>query len=210
MVDQSKVTSGFDVELLMGEEFIRYFLLSSLETGSIPWSSVSSGTSGMPPQSYQVATIIHPPDFVNERRLYPVFPDFEGSEHPHLDLTPAYSLQPDELAVTILDADPRGADISVRVFPAVVDEASTPPELLVENIAIDLALGFTVVSTARDDGLLGAIGIKLEVIDVSGDLIDAIEALLNTTDPPPLPTRADILADLKTTIDRTVPFAVSG
>ena len=34
MVDQTKVTSGFDVEFLMTEEFIRFFLLCSLDTGS--------------------------------------------------------------------------------------------------------------------------------------------------------------------------------
>jgi len=37
MVAQDKITSGFDVEFLMGEEYIKYFLLSSMETGSIPW-----------------------------------------------------------------------------------------------------------------------------------------------------------------------------
>ena len=39
MVDQTKVTSGFDVEFLMTEEFIRFFLLCSLDTGSIPWAT---------------------------------------------------------------------------------------------------------------------------------------------------------------------------
>jgi hypothetical protein len=52
--------------------------------------------------------------------------------------------------------------------------------------------------------------IELELVDVSGPLIDAIEQLLSAPDPPPLPTRADILAQLKDTIDRSVPFAVSG
>ena len=32
MVAQNKITSGFDVEFLMGEEYIKYFLLSSMET----------------------------------------------------------------------------------------------------------------------------------------------------------------------------------
>ena len=33
MVEQSKVTSGFDIDFLITEEFIRYFLLCSLDTG---------------------------------------------------------------------------------------------------------------------------------------------------------------------------------
>lgn len=210
MVDQSKVTSGFDVEFLMSEEFIRYFLLCSLDTGSIPWASESSGTSGTPPVPYKTVTIIHPPNELQDRRLYPVFPEFEGNEHPHLDLTPAYSSQAAELQVTILADDPRGADISVRAFPAVIDVLDTPPSVKVDGIPIDLALSFDVVSATRADGLLGDIAIELELVDVSGPLIDAIESLLNAPDPPPLPTRAEILAQLKTTIDRRVPFAVSG
>ena len=210
MIDQSMVTSGFDVEFLMTEEFIRYFLLCSLDTGSIPWASEASGTSGTPPVPYRTVTIIHPPHELEDRRLYPVFPEFEGHEHAHLDLTPAYSTHAQELQVTILADDPRGADLSVRAFPAVIDTLVTPPALRVDNVPIDLALGFKVVSTPRDDGLLGDIGIELELVDVSGPLIDAIEQLLSAPDPPPLPTRADILAQLKLTIDRRVPFAVSG
>ena len=99
MVDQTKVTSGFDVEFLMTEEFIRFFLLCSLDTGSIPWASESSGVSGTPPTPYRTVTIIHPPVALQDARLYPVFPDFEGHEHPHLDLAPAYSTRPDELQV---------------------------------------------------------------------------------------------------------------
>ena len=210
MVDQTMVTSGFDVEFLMTEEFIRYFLLCSLDTGSIPWATESSGTSGTPPTPYRTVTIIHPPVELQDARLYPVFPEFEGHEHPHLDLAPAYSTRPDELQVTILDADPRGADISVRVSPTVVDTLVTPPSVRVAGVPIDLALRFEVVSTARADGLLGDIEVELELVDVSGPLIDAIEQLLSSPDPPPLPTRADILAQLKDTIDRSVPFAVSG
>ena len=210
MVDQTKVTSGFDVEFLMTEEFIRFFLLCSLDTGSIPWATESSGSSGTTPTPYRTVTIIHPPVALQNARLYPVFPEFEGHEHPYLDLAPAYSTRPDELQVTILDADPRGADISVRVSPTVVDTLVVPPNVRVAGVPIDLALRFEVVSTTRADGLLGDIGIELELVDVSGPLIDAIEQLLSAPDPPPLPTRADILAQLKETIDRTVPFAVSG
>ena len=210
MVDQTKVTSEFDVEFLMTEEFIRFFLLCSLDTGSIPWATESSGSTGTPPTPYRTATIIHPPVALQNARLYPVFPEFEGHEHPYLDLAPAYSTRPDELQVTILDADPRGADISVRVSPTVVETLAVPPSVRVAGVPIDLALRFEVVSITRADGLLGDIGIELELVDVSGPLIDAIEQLLSAPDPPPLPTRADILAQLKDTIDRTVPFAVSG
>jgi hypothetical protein len=41
MVAQDKITSGFDVEFLMGEEYIKYFLLSSITETT---SSLSSRT----------------------------------------------------------------------------------------------------------------------------------------------------------------------
>ena len=68
MVDQSRVTSGFDVELVMGEEFIRYFLLCSLETGSIPLFSETQGTKddGTP---FHDLLITHPPAELQDRRL---------------------------------------------------------------------------------------------------------------------------------------------
>jgi hypothetical protein len=211
MIDQSRVTSGFDVEFLMGERFIQAFLLTSLETGAIRWSSESSGTSGNPPVPYRTATIIHPPEALNDMRLYPVYEPFVEHEHPFRDIAAAYSAQEDDLTVTILENDPQGAHVEVRVYPTVLDLLPVPPKVLIGNVlSIDLALSFEVVGTARADGLLGDIGIKLTLVDVSGPLIDAIEALLNQTDPPPLPTRADILAQLKRTIDRRVPFAVSG
>jgi hypothetical protein len=102
MVDQSRVTSGFDVEFLMSEEFIRYFLLCSMETGSIPWWSESTGVdeNGVP---YHSATITHPPAELEQRRLYPVHPDFAGNEHPFQNIvSTVYSQQEDEFKVTIL------------------------------------------------------------------------------------------------------------
>ena len=37
MIDQSRITSGFDLELLLSKRYIKYFLLASFETGSMPW-----------------------------------------------------------------------------------------------------------------------------------------------------------------------------
>ena len=210
MIDQSKIASGFDVEFLMGERFIQAFLLTSLDTGSIPWSAESIGTTGSPPVPFRSATIIHPPEKLIDMRLYPVYDPFIDHEHPFRDIATAYSAQEDDLTVTILD-DTSGAHVSVRVYPTVLDLVPVPPTVHIGNVLpIELALSFDVVSTTRADGLLGDIGIQLTLLDVSGPLIDAIESLLSQPDPPPLPTRADILAQLKQTIDRRVPFAVSG
>jgi hypothetical protein len=203
MVDQSKVTSGFDVEFLMGEEFIRYFLLCSMETGSIPWWSESSGTDehGKP---YRSATLTHPPSELELRRLYPVHPDFVGHEHPFQDIVlTVYSNQVDEFRVTILPDDATGADILLRVFPSVIDLLAAPPRVLSENaLPVDLHIRFDVVFDTSPNGLLTNIGVQLELLDVSGPLIDAATALGFS--------KETILEDMKEQIDRRVPFAVSG
>lgn len=203
MVDQSKVTSGFDVEFLMGEEFIRYFLLCSMETGSIPWWSEASGVdeNGNP---YHTATITHPPAELEQRRLYPVHPDFVGNEHPFQNIVgTVYSGQEDEFKVTILPDDTPGADILLRVFPSVINLLTQPPSVLVENLlAVDLHISFDVVFDTRPDGLLSNIGVELELVDVSGPLIDVAVAQGFS--------KAKILEDMKEQIDRRVPFAVSG
>src|SRR5262249_10799941 len=97
MIDQTKVTSGFDIEFLMGEEYIRYFLLCSLETGSIPWWSESIKPDSAGNVIRHDATILPPPNELQQRRLYPVNPDFAGHEHPYQDLVNlVYSSLPEE------------------------------------------------------------------------------------------------------------------
>jgi hypothetical protein len=210
MVDQSKVSSGFDVEFLMTAEYVRNVLLTSLETGAFPLSSESAGFSGSPPRPYRTATIIHPPDGINQRRLYPVYPDYLGTEHPFRDLTDVYSLWSDELRVAILADDPRRADVSVTVYPTVIDLFATPPKVLIENASIEIALRFAVVTTPGAGGMLRDVSLQITVVDVEGPLIDAIESLLSAPNPPALPTRAQILTNLKNSIDRSVPFGVAG
>lgn len=203
MIDQSKVTSGFDVEFLMSEEFIRYFLLCSFETGSIPWWSESSGIdeNGIP---FHRATITHPPAELRQRRLYPVHPDFEGNEHPFQNIvTTVYSNQDDEFRVTILPDSEAGTDILLRAFPSVIDLLQQPPSVLTENLLpADLHISFDVVFDTRQDGLLNNIGVQLQLLDVTGPLIDTAVALGAS--------KEKIFEGMKEQIDRRVPFAVSG
>ncbi len=203
MVDQSKVTSGFDAEFLMGEEFIHYFLLCSMETGSIPWWSESSGIDedGNP---FHRATLTHPPAELEQRRLYPVYPDFVGNEHPFQHIVPTvYSREEEEFNVTILPDDGSGADIVLRVFPSIIDLLPQPPAVLAENfLPVDLHISFNVVFDTRPDGLLSNIGVELVLLDVTGALIDAAVSLGTP--------KESILSEMKAQIDRRVPFAVAG
>ncbi len=203
MVDQSRVTSGFDVEFLMSEAFIHYFLLCSMETGSIPWWSESSGVdeNGVP---FHRATITHPHAELQEQRLYPVHPDFVGNEHPFQEIVETvYSFQADEFKVNILPDGDLGADILLTIFPSVIDLLPQPPVVLIENLlAAHLHISFTVVFDTGQDGLLNNIGVEIILLDISGPLIDAAESLGAS--------KEEILAEMKSQIDRRVPFSLAG
>ena len=206
MIDQTKVTSGFDIEFLMGEEYIRYFLLCSLETGSIPWWSESIKTDSAGNVISDDATILHPPAELQQRRLYPVHPDFLGHEHPFQDLVNlVYSTKGEEFKLTILPDSDTGADIRLRLFPTIIQNLHTPtPRVLVANVLpIDLDISFDLVFHPREDGLLDNIGVQLALIDISGELIDAAQ------DQPGF-SKEDTLQGMKEQIDRTVPFGMSG
>ena len=213
MIAQDKITSGFDVEFLMGEEYIKYFLLSSMETGSIPWFSETEVKDAQGNHVRTDANATHPPNELNEKRLYPVHPDFLGHENPFLDLgVPAYSAQEDEFSVTLLRDSAVGADIRVKIYPTIISNLDHPDKRrTISNILpVFLDLKFDLSHSPPDaDNLLSDIGLKLELLDISGPLIDAAETQTDE-DGNPIFSKPDTLASLKKQIDRTVPFSAAG
>jgi hypothetical protein len=208
MIDQDKITSGFDVEFLMGEEF----LLSSMETGSIPWFSETEVKDAQGNHVRTDANATHPPNELNEKRLYDVHPDFLGHENPFLDLgVPAYSAQEDEFTVTLLQESPVGADIRVKIYPTIISDLDHPEKrrILSNILPVFLDLKFALSFTTGTDGLLSNIGLTLELLDISGPLIDAAETQTDDNGNP-IFSKADTLASLKQQIDRTVPFSAAG
>jgi hypothetical protein len=215
MIDQDKITSGFDVEFLMGEEYIKYFLLSSMETGSIPWFSETEVKDAQGNHVRTDATATHPPEELNQKRLYDVHPDFLGHENPFLDLpegVPAYSAHADEFTVTLLQDSPVGADISLMLYPTIINNLDHPEKRRVISnlLSVNLDLKFELVSSTGADGLLSNIGLKIELLDINGPLIDAAESLPPDDDGNPVFSKADTLASMKEQVDRTVDFSVAG
>ncbi|HZS19231.1 MAG TPA: hypothetical protein VFA51_14985 [Candidatus Udaeobacter sp.] len=213
MVNQDKITSGFDVEFLMGEEYIKYFLLSSMETGSIPWFSETEVKDAQGNHVRTDASATHPPDELNQKRLYPVHPEFLGHENPFLDLgVPAYSAQEDEFTVTLLRESPVGADIRLKLYPTIINNLDHPDQrrILSNILSVNLDLKFEVVSSVGSDGLLSNIGLKIELLDINGPLIDTAESLPPDEDGNPVFSKADTLASMKQQVDRTVDFSVAG
>ena len=213
MVDQDKISSGFDVEFLMGEEYIKYFLLSSMETGSIPWFSETEVKDAQGNHVRTDASATHPPEELNQKRLYPVHPEFLGHENPFLDLgVAAYSAQEDEFTVTLLQDSPVGADIRLKLYPTIINNLDHPDQrqILSNILSVNLDLKFELVSSVGSDGLLSNIGLKIELLDINGPLIDAGESLPPDEDGNPVFSKADTLASMKQQVDRTVDFSVAG
>jgi len=213
MVDQDKITSGFDVEFLMGEEYIKYFLLSSMETGSIPWFSETEVKDAQGNHVRTDASATHPPEELNQKRLYLVHPEFLGHENPFLDLgVPAYSAQEDEFTVTLLQDSPVGADIRLKLYPTIINNLDHPDQrqILSNILSVNLDLKFEVVFSVGSDGLLSNIGLKIELLDINGPLIDAGESLPPDENGNPVFSKEDTLASMKEQVDRTIDFSVAG
>ncbi len=207
MIQQEKISSGFDVEFLMGEEYIKYFLLSSMETGSIAWWSQQEIKDQFGNHIKTDATVTHPPEELNEKRLYPVHPEFLGNENPFFDLgILAYSSQEDEFTVTLLQDSPIGADIRVKLFPTIISDLDHPDKRrIISNILhVNLDIRFSL-----DDDVLNDVGLTIELLDISGPLIDAAETLTDDNGNP-IFSKADTLASMKKQLDRTVDFSVAG
>lgn len=214
MIAQDKITSGFDIEMLMGEDYIKYLLLTSMETGTLPWFSISKTKDSFGNVIKTDHTFTHPPEELNEKRLYPVHPDFVGNEHPFLDLvTTVYSEQEDEFNVTILTDNELGANIRVKVYPSIITDTNNPAKIKkqIENVLsmnLDIKLGLS-HDTPSEDGLIRNIKLKVELLDINGDLINAA-ASFHDENGDPVFSKEDTLAQMKEQIDREAPFSMAG
>lgn len=193
MIDQSRVQSGFDIELLLSEEYIKHFLLTSMETGSIPWWS--QRTEG----STVTTTIVHAPEFVNAIRLYEPHPDFVP--HPFAEISTGYTPRPSAFNVTLL-TNQEAADVRVNVIVSIVRRVPGSLPLILEEQEVHLDLRFYLSTNAQQRD----VSINLELLDIDGPLIQTGESL-----PPEHGfDKQKILADMKAQLDRRVPLGLVG
>ena len=141
-------------------------------------------------------------------------PDFLGHEHPFLDLgVTAYSARADEFTVTLLQNSPVGADIRVKLYPTIISDIDHPAKtkILIDNVAsINLDIKFSLNFTTGADQLLSDIGLKIELMDINGPLIDTAQNLPPDENGNPVFSKADTLATMKQQLDRIVDFSVAG
>lgn len=197
MIDQSLVQSGFDAEVLLGERYIRYLLLSSVEAGSLPLSMTFPVGNAVPKQVLQVT--LWPP--VDYDRVYTPVPEAP---------VPAQASD-DSFAVTILFDHPTGADLKIAML-ADVFEQTTGQGL--SQVAIELFTTFTLETDTDEPVLLPNARcqpprlvrnarISIALVDIDSPLLPLAVNLFGVQ-------KSTILQWVKSALDRTIRLGVVG
>jgi hypothetical protein len=197
MIDQSLIKSGFDLELLLSERYIKYFLLTSFETGSIPWwtQDESENTGEV------TNIIIHPPIELEQNRLYQPHAGFVP--HPFLDTVPiVYTEKPDAMRVTLLP-DEEEADIRVQLIVSAIAPPLTPgfPPIVFTEQQMHIDARFFVQSDPLPNGFQGNVRLRLKLVDIGGPFIDLASGL-------PGFNKDRTLARMTSEFDRDVPLSL--
>ena len=190
-MDQTRVTSGYDIEVAMGGRYLQYLLLMAVETGQFPIEETFTPDGGGDPIRVQVLV---PPEATNGAtaantldRTYAV--DANAPQPPEAPVSAASPVQP--FAVQILPTHPMGADLQVSVWLSLTRGTQTFP------VFIDLYIGIGLDTTPDTDGIgLGAMTLKLELLEIGGPLVSIAESNM-------LPS-AELLARLQPLINQDI------
>jgi hypothetical protein len=205
MIDQTRISSGFDIEVLLSERYIKYILLTSLDTGTISWWSEDKGDNGAVTRS-----VINPPVELRENRLYEPNPDFVP--HPFQDnifTIYDYTNRPEAFNVVLLQdnpiENPKHADIRVDVIVTGIHILPSPPggffEFLEEQMNMDAK--FYLAKVVNSDGSLQDVLFNLELVDLGGDLIELASSL-------PGFDKEKMLNKMKEQFDRSFSLGIAG
>jgi len=201
MINQTLVSSGFDIELLLSEKYIKYFLLTSFETGSIPWwdedfNQVTGRTT---------YTVVHPPEQLRTNRLYEPRADF--APHPFPDLFRDFTEKDQACNVTLLPDD-QEADIRVDLIVSVFQPPAIPGgnQLVLPEVPMFMDSRFYISAETDANGFQRNVRLNLELVDIGGVLIE------NANNLPPEHgwDKAKTLANMKAQFDRSIPLRIVG
>jgi len=150
-IDQSKVRSGFDVEALLGEGYLRMVLGTALDAGLIPPEATFSTRTlqlGLVPQEF---------------RMYEPTPFLNGE---------ARGSHPDAFKTEILFGHPLGANVRVRV--QVGQNQGSPA------VDLDLFVKVDLIKETDAEGGLASLSLDFSVVDLDSSLLSFIlsEAVL--------------------------------
>lgn len=175
-MDQTRVTSGYDVEVAMGGRYLQYLLLMAVETGEFPIEETFTPDGGGNPIRVQVLV----PPIIDRTYLL----DENAPQPSEAPVDEAF-------AVEILPTHALGADLKVSVWLSLTRGTQTAVAF------IDLFVGIGLDTTPDTDGIgLGAMALKLELLEIGGPLVSIAES--NS-----LPA-AELLARLQPLINRDI------
>jgi hypothetical protein len=184
MVDQSLVQSGFDIEVLLSERYVRYALLAQIEAGLFPLV-VDIVDDTDPAQPINVTITIHPP--TDYARLYTPEP------------AAALPMAADgSFESQLLFDDPDGANLQITVTADVLDHVSGQGR---DAVSIGLLVTASLTADVDDNGFESnhRLSISLVKLDPLTQLAVAFLGL----------DSAEVTAKIKAQVDRIVPFGVA-
>jgi hypothetical protein len=223
---------GFDVEFLMGQEYIKYFLLTGLETGSIHWWFQQEVIDEDTHEHIRWdVTLLRVPEELKQKRLYHVQPNYSGDKHPYFHEHPNQDLE-DKLCQGAGDRDctmkkPYSSgfkDFDVALFPTGPDEERFPtgPDIapgtdirvtVFPILMIDIdhpettrILGPTERSPLYLDIKLSLVHEDLRSIGLRIELLDISGGLLLWMES----GKEKTLKNLQDQLNRTIPFSAAG
>ena len=181
MIDKTLVTSGFDIELLLGEKYLQYALLSLYETGTIPAIIPINNTNSV---------FIYPPPELDAQRLYEVNPNYDGDP-----FNLGTGQTDNAFQVTIL-SESEVVDIKIRGRFAVLPDLAIPLEL---DLFGQLFLTSDSVGRFQQNVRLNIVVNAIDLFDISDDMLEKFGT-----------SREQILALIKEKVDRVVPLSFVG
>jgi hypothetical protein len=181
VIDQSLVQSGFDAEILMGSRYLRYLLLSSVETGTFPTRIAIADPA--------LDITIHPPE--DYQRLY----------QPNALAEPLPTPDARAFETAILFDQPSGADLRIRM---ITDLRERQTGNQITGQFVDLFVTLTLETQLDGQGIPREPRLRLAVVDLGldGSLLLAL-AFAGMT-------KEDLLPLIKDQVDRSIDLGVVG
>jgi hypothetical protein len=164
-VDQTRVQSGFDAEVMLGERYLQYLLLLAVDVGLIP-VEFTFEQPGQPQNGLFHARLVVPDDLDRTYAPDPAAPLPEPGRS-------------DAFSVEILFGHPLGADLKVKVL-AHTTRAEDNFDLV---LTVELFVKIGLQKTADSSGVgLAAASISIELVEVIGPAPDLLARFKPTVD----------------------------
>jgi len=149
MIDQTLVSSGFDAEILFGERYIKYLLLNSIETGSLPLN---------------ISLPIETDDGIKDLVINIYAPsDYERNYVPNPGAVAPVAFSDDSFKVFIVGREDADADLQINIRADIYFDG----EEYIDR-EIEIFTTFALESDTDDEGNQSNTKLRIELVDLGG------------------------------------------